>query len=100
GLTCERQIGAAARREIVEHADARAVRKESLDEVGADEPCAARHEKHVRHVAIVAFDRRPPFADHGSVFFAALPRSWWIAALPRLAIYGCRCYRLRALPAG
>ena len=49
GLARERQVGAAARREIVEHADARAVRQESLDEVGADEPRAARHEKHVRH---------------------------------------------------
>src|SRR5205807_10108245 len=54
GLAHERQVGAADRREIVEHADARAVRQESLDEVGADEPRAARHEKHVRHVAIVA----------------------------------------------
>jgi len=50
----EPEVGARARREVVEDAHARAVREEPLDEVRADEAGAARHEREVAHAAIVS----------------------------------------------
>ena len=50
----ERQVRARARREVVEHAHARAVAHHSLDDVRTDEARAARDETGEFHAAIVS----------------------------------------------